>query len=275
MGQPQRQNTVSRRPSPVWAWEGLRRNPAYRRDYHAHRHGLPTRLPLYGGSHLLRAQRRCRVAEHYGLLALADPNQSAFDAPIFWHPDRLAGALRVKLTPIARAETASDNAPDHILLSDLKTRRLLFETVDGRRHILLNGQRFWIQLYAIDPAPLGDDAAIDIRFDGVDQMKRRLDTAAQLLALHRAAGGKLSLIGRRKNTRALGNALKAYDIIHGFERPAGTLEEVAAMIVGRTRMEADWGRDDRAVKAQARRAIAKGERFVADGYQQLLSRKVL
>ncbi len=47
------------------------------------------------------------------------------------------------------------------------------------------------------------------------------------------------------------------------------------MIVGKDRMATDWGANDRALKAQAKRAIAKGEAFVAGDYRQLLAQKVL
>lgn len=268
-------SAARRMPNAAWAWEGLRRNPAYRGVYRAHLHALPLSTSLYGGAQLLRSTRRYLDAEKWGLLTFANPDQTALKANVFWRPDVLAGALRVKLTPIDSHAHDLDGPSDTIVLSALKTRRVLLETVDGARHILLNGRRFWIQLYSIKRAPVGDQALVDVRFDGADHMQRRLDTAAQLLALHRSAGGKLSLIGRRKNTRPLANALNAYDIIHGFERPQGTLEDVAEMIVGKARMATDWGQNDRALKAQARRAIAKGEAFVAKDYRQLLTQKTL
>lgn len=268
-------SAARRMPNAAWAWEGLRRNPDYRADYRAHVHAMPATIPLYGGAHLLRAPRRYLNAERWGLLTYANPENTAASANVFWRPDLLAGALRVKLTPIGTSTDIEDGPSDTIVLSALKTRRVLLETVDGARHILLGGHRFWIQLYSIKRAPVGDQAEVDIRFDGADHMKRRLDTAAQLLALHRSAGGKLSLIGRRRNTRPLSNALHAHDIIHGFERPKGTLQDVAEMIVGRARMASDWGQNDRALKAQARRAIAKGEAFVAGEYRDLLTKKTL
>ena len=268
-------SAARRMPNAAWAWEGLRRNPAYRADYRAHVHAMPATIPLYGGARLLRAPRRYLSAEEWGLLTYADPYLTADEANVFWRPDLLAGALRVKLTPLGTSSDIDDGPSDTIALSALKTRRVLLETVDGARHILLNGRRFWIQLYSIKRAPVGDQAEVDIRFDGADHMQRRLDTAAQLLALHRSAGGKLSLIGRRRNTRPLSNALNAYDIWHGFDRPKGSLEDVAEMIVGKARMAADWGANDRALKAQAKRAIAKGEAFVAGDYRHLLAQKVL
>lgn len=275
MGESGRISAARRMPNAAWAWEGLRRNPDYRAEFRAHRHAMPAYISLYGGAHLLRAPSRCPGAEDWGLLAYADPDKSAIDANVFWRPDLLAGALRVKLTPIGASSDSGDEPSDTIVLSALKTRRVLLETVDGARHILLSGHRFWIQLYSLKRAPVGDQAEIDIRFDGAQHMKRRLDTAAQLLALHRSAGGKLSLIGRRKNTRPLANALTAYDIWHGFERPKGTLEDIAEMIVGKARMASDWGRNDRALKAQAKRAVVKGEAFVKGDYRALLAHKVL
>lgn len=268
-------SAARRMPNAAWAWEGLRRNLSYRADCRAHAHAALTAIPLSGGARLLRAPRRYLGAEKWGLLAFADPDLTALVANVFWRPDLLAGALRVKLTPIGTSQDSDDGPSDTIVLSALKTRRVLLETVDGARHILLNGHRFWIQLYSIKRAPVGDQAEVDVRFDGAHHMQRRLDTAAQLLALHRSAGGKLSLIGRRKNTRPLSNAINAYDIWHGFERPKGSLADVAEMIVGKARMATDWGANDRALKAQAKRAIAKGEAFVAGEYRNLLAQKVL
>jgi hypothetical protein len=71
-----------------WAFEFLRRNPAYRRDW---RDSVPRRLPvvtLSDGTHLLRLRRRYPRAEQWGLYAFADPARSARQMPVFW----LAGA---------------------------------------------------------------------------------------------------------------------------------------------------------------------------------------
>ncbi len=185
-------------PNAAWAWEFLRRNPDYRADYQTARKTLPTRQTLETGSVFYIANDAQESARQWGLLAFADPNKAALDADVFWHPDLLAGALRVKL--IRPVDNIRDGGlpSDTIILSALRTRRVMLQLTNGARHILLNGSRFWIHLYSIKRAPPDDYAIIDVRFDGAKHMGRRLDTATQLLSLHRSAGGKLSLIGRRK-----------------------------------------------------------------------------
>ncbi|MEL7539916.1 MAG: DUF2285 domain-containing protein [Pseudomonadota bacterium] len=209
------------------------------------------------------------------MLSLADPDLSGIKVSAFWKPDVLAGSLDVRLSPLTPIEQASPEAHDIITLASLQTRRVLLETIDGARHILLNGHRFWIQLHCSKPSVIGECAHVGIRLNQTKYMKRSMDAAAQLLSLYRSEGGRIGLIGRRRNTQRLSNILTAYDIWHGFERPKGTLEDVARMLVGPARMAQDWGNNDRALKAQARRAIASGESFVASDYRKLLAQKTL
>lgn len=267
--------TYRRLPSAAWAWEFLRRNPGYRADYRAVRSSLPLPQTLQSGSVLYVAKDNQQDAKPWGLLSFVDPNIIAVDADVFWRPNLLAGALRVKLTR-PNEQTLNEGEPhDTMILSALQTRRVMLQTLDGARHILLNGERFWIHLYSIKRAPPDDYAVIDVRFDGAKHMRRRLDTAAQLLSLHRSAGGKLSLIGRRRNTGRLIDAMTAYDIWNGFEQPKGGLRDIAIALSGEARVKEDWTGSSRYLKDVARRARDRGARLVDGGYKALLSRKNL
>ena len=265
----------NRMPAAIWAWQGLRRNPEYRQAYHAHQFYAPDEINLATGATLIRSKMHYREAEKFGLLCFANPDIAAPEANLFWRPDLLAGTLRVRLSPYSQTEAPPNEAHDIIVLSGLKTRRTIFDAVDGTRHILLSGKRFWVQLFATPPYPTGDESIVRIRIDEASHGMRRLDTAAQLLALHRSAGAKLSLIGRRKEPASLIRALTAYDIWHGFERPKGGLEDVAAMLTGKARMADDWDANDRNLRVQARRWVKRGEAFVKDGYREFLTRKTL
>lgn len=266
-------NLARRMPNAAWAWEGLRRNPDYRRAYFSARHKLPTAIKLYSGATLLRAKRRDREAEFWGLLSLTDPRFSAKNTEAFWRPDLLAGSLEVRLSPLTQAEQNSPQDYDIISLSGLQTRRLLLETVDGGRHILLNGSRFWIQLYCPNPSIFGECAHVGIRLNYATHMKRCIDTATQLLSLYRSEGGQIGLIGRRRNTDKLRNAIIAHDVWTGFERPKGGLRDIAISIFGRERVEKDWSGPSRYLKDQAVRSRNKGLAFVAKDYRSLLTRK--
>ena len=267
--------TDTRLPSAAWAWQGLRRNSAYRKAFKAYRACVPETRRLASGAHFLNVKKHCPEAERFGLLCFADPTKSAVDANVLWRPERLAGALRVSLSPYDTHDNAHDEDHDIIVLSALKTRRVIFDAHDGMRHILLAGERFWVQLFAHPPYPDNDDSIIRIRIDEALHGMRRLDTAAQLLSLHRSAGGKLSLIGRRKKPTSVVRALGAFDIWHGFERPKGDLEDVAAFLCGDARTRNDWNTKDRNLRVQARRWVKRGEEFVEQGYLDLLTRKTL
>ncbi len=263
-----------RMPTAAWAWQGLRRNPDYRRAFFASKSKTLRPVQLRSGATLLRANQRFRDAEAFGLLCFADPDVAAVNANLFWRPDLLAGSLRVQLEPQDTNDPSLGEPHDEIVLSALQTRRTLLETSDGIRHILLSGERFWVQLFCDKPAMVGEHSIVKIRIDGAKHGMRRLDTAAQLLSLHRSIGGSLSLIGRRKKPTSIIRALGAYDIYHGFERPKGDLEDIAAFITGNERVAQDWTKD-RNLRVQTRRWIDRGEEFVRHGYRDLLTLKTI
>lgn len=264
-----------RMPNAAWAWEFLRRNAEYRRECRCASHKQPTPFTLPSGASFIRLDRAIPAARKWGLLTFADPDKPAIDANVFWQPELLAGAVRVCLTAVDSTQDVRSKDGDTIILSALKTRRIILDNADGIRHIVLNGHRFWIQLFCDSDLPPGENAEIGIRIDNAKYMRRRLDTAAQLLSLYRSNDGKLSLIGRRQNSNALVNALTAFDIWNGFERPKGDLKDIAEAIVGKARVEADWGVNDRALKAQIKRSLARADRLIGGDYRSFLTKKNL
>lgn len=264
-----------RMPNAAWAWEFLRRNVEYQRECRHASDLLPTPLILPSGASFIRLEKRFPAANKWGLLTFADPEKAAIDANVFWCPELLAGAVRVRLTEIENEAGITSKQDDTIILSALKTRRIILDTADGIRHIVLNGHRFWIQLFCDSDLPSGENAEISIRIDSAKHMRRRLDTAAQLLSLYRSNDGKLSLIGRRQNSKSLVNVLTAFDIWNGFERPKGDLKDIAEAVVGRARVDSDWGVNDRALKAQVRRLLARADRLIDGEYRSFLTKKNL
>ncbi len=275
MGDGSEYKLQDRMPHAVWAWEFLRRNADYRREYCGVSNALPTPFALSSGASFLKLDRSVPDARKWGLVTFADPEKMAIDANVFWCPELLASAVRICLTEVESSNSDTSKQDDRIILSALKTRRIILDTADGIRHIVLNGHRFWIQLFCCSDLPRSEHTAISIRIDNAKYMRRRLDTAAQLLSLYRSHDGKLSLIGRRQNSNALVNALTAFDIQNGFERPRGDLKDIAEAIVGKARVEADWGVNDRALKAQIKRALARADRLIGGDYRSFLSRKNL
>lgn len=275
MGDASEHTLPERMPNAAWAWEFLRRNTEHQRDCLCASHNQPTPFVLPSGASFIRLDHTIPAARKWGLLTFADPDKPAIDANVFWQPELLAGAVRVCLTAVDSARTVPSEDGDTIILSALKTRRIILNSADGIRHIVLNGHRFWIQLFCDSDLPPGENAEIGIRIDNAKYMRRRLDTAAQLLSLYRSNDGKLSLIGRRQNSNSLVNALTAFDIWNGFERPKGNLKDIAEAIVGKARVEADWGINDRALKAQIKRSLARADRLIGGDYRSFLNKKNL
>ncbi len=275
MGWAEKHMPARRMPNAAWAWEGLRRNQNYRRTYFASRnlHARTTRLAT--GGCLIRQSSCPRDLATFGLLTFADPRRTAIETHVFWRPGWLKSSLDVRLSPITEAEREADGTDGIIMLHRLHSRRIILETADGARHILLNGSRFWIQLHCKTPSIIGEAAHVGIRLNKLDTMGRSLDSAAQLLSLYRANGGKLPLIGRRKNAEPLERAILAHDIWTGFERPKGSLKDIAIALNGIKRVNEDWNGPSRYLKDMAVRARNKGLAFVDRDYRDLLEKKIL
>jgi len=239
-------------PNAAWAWEGLRKNWGYRQDYLDHEDGLSEAIILPSGARLIRQAAPCPAAQKWGLLRFANPFKPADQTDVFWRPDIFSAALRVEITAIDPSKLPSEIAKDIIVLSAIKTRRVMLDTPDGLRHVLLSGSRFWIQLHGPNHGVPDDHAEIEISMKHIAHMNRRIDTARQLLSLYKSGGHKLSLIGRKRDWEKTARALTAFDIHHGIERPKGSLKDIAEMIVGPYRIAQDWGTNDRNLKRQAR-----------------------
>lgn len=257
------------------AWEGLRRNTAYRREWKRVSRHVPKSKALATGARYIKSNDLSADAEKWGLVTFSNPNKSAPTKPVLWHPAVLAGALRVQLQQERVSRSALDEAEEKIVLSELRSDRFIVDHVDGMRHVRLGGEYFWIQLFSEQQGEINEDLEVKVRIDSPRFMGRQLDSAAQLLSLYRAASDAPSLIGRNKRSKRLHQALLAYDIWTGFERPKGDLKEISTMLVGPVRIKQDWGSNDRGLKAQANRYIERGEAFVTGRYRRLLRQKVI
>jgi len=258
-----------RLPNPAWAWEHLRRNPDYRAAYRAAQLGRHSPIQLYTGCFLIRETRRWLEAEKWGLLRFANPDHPPASANVFWDPSLLAGALSVKLSPIDDDALHAAEDQDEIILSQIKTRRVALDTIDGERHYLLGGDRFWIQLRCKDPLVFSDSARVGVRIAGMKHFKRRLDTAAQLLSLYQSSGNNLSLIGRNKNSKRLADGLNAFDIVQA----GGSHKDVAVAVYGEETVMRDWAQSGSYLEDATRRLIYRANHLVKEGYRGFLTKK--
>ena len=250
----------------AWAWEGLRRNPAYRKAWARHAGELPVVSDARASVRYLKLERPYLEAETYGVLAFADPDHSAAEVPVFWRPDLLSRTLRVSLS------VGPERTDGGFSLASLKCCPTVLDTVDGERHVRLGGLDFWIQMVTEDLVGLDDDTRIDVILEGRSGFSQRITSAEQLFSLHASTDGQPQPAKRPPNRTKLHEGLLAWDIYYSRSgRRKRSLRDVAAALVGEARVEAEWS-TNRSLKDLAVRARDRGRAFVGGGYCDLLRR---
>jgi hypothetical protein len=173
----QKERVASHRPavdaqdSSDWAWEFLRRNSAYRRDWRA---SVPRHLPvvtLRDGTRLLRLRRRYPRAERWGLYAFADPSKTLCEEPVFWLPGTYGRLLRARAVTTKQPETGGD-AP----LAAFAVNRNAAIGADGIAVVTLKGQGQYVALELHDLAVLTWPATATDRVD--DRCPRNFATVS-------------------------------------------------------------------------------------------------
>lgn len=253
----------------AWAWEGLRRNPDYIKAWGRHRSEPMDVSDKNSGLRHIALRKPYLEAETYGLLAFADPELPSSEAPVFWRPDLLTGALHVRL------QIALDGRGDGFSLQSLKCCPTVLDAADGLRHIRLGGHRFWIQLITRDLVEIQDDTRIIITLTGTAGVERRLKTIGHLLSLHHSAERESLDIKRVPNRDKLLEGLLAWDVQHDQssrkDQCHGSLRDIAIAIFGERRIAQEWT-SNRSLKNHAVRARDRGRAFVTGGYRDLLKR---
>ena len=254
-------------PNAIWAWEFLRRNQTYQKDYLKHFEDGPKSFELPTGSQLIVGERRYRAARKWGLLFFASPFKAAYDAGVFWKPSVFPATVPVALRNLEREQQrerlGQREQSDMVILSDLCCRRFIFESINRSRHILLAPRRYWIQLYCDSQHPLDDKAVISFRIHGARHANKRISSVQQLLRLHKSSGRNINAIGYRRNIVPLSDAIAALDI----KQSGGTYSDIASAINPPEIVEAQKA----AAKQKAVRALQRGELYRDGKYLELLS----
>ena len=255
----------------AWAWEGLRRNPDYNKAWARHGTDPMCVSDKVSGLRHVRLNKPYFEAETYGLLAFADPELPASEAPVFWRPNLLLGTLEVRLA------VAKNDLSDSFSLGSLKCCPTVLDGADGLRHIRFGGHKFWIQLVTPDLIELKDETrvVVTVTLNGAFGTQRRLKTIEHLLSLHQMAEGEQLDIKRAPSRDKLLEGLIAWDVQHGQEnrtdKGCGSLRDIAIAIFGEARITQEWT-SNRSLKNHAVRARNRGKAFVMGGYRDLLHR---
>ncbi|TMN19380.1 DUF2285 domain-containing protein [Pseudoxanthomonas sp. X-1] len=224
---------------PALAWEYLRRNSYYRRDW-------------------LRRRRRPEAAERWGLRLLENPDLDARDAHPAWFPDH-DGVLQ--LYPDADPPPEAD--------------AFAFWRVPGDKHLIHDGKRLvlvsrWpgccVRL-ALAPGLEDGMAYLYAIRACTTPCARYRALAAGLDALSAATGAAPAAAARSRPTPAAVLELHTLQALDGTLTGA-SLRVVAEGLFGADAVAADWHKDS-ALRARVRRLVRRGDALMRGGYRRL------
>lgn len=119
-----------------WAWEFLRRNEAYQRDFRINRAGNPVPIKHTTGAVVLRLRRCFLEAEKWGLHCFADPQKSAHDAHVFWLADQVQNSVSCTL------RVANDNESGALSLASFAGQRRVLVTPNDELIVIAGNQMY-------------------------------------------------------------------------------------------------------------------------------------
>jgi len=220
-----------------WAWEFLRRNAYYRREYET----------LRDADRVTAA----RAALHWGLLQFSDPDVDARAAIVFWSPVHNQSVL-----PLV---TAGDG-PN--ALNDVKCKVSVLEPDDSlRRHILYSCSGLFLQLSVRGE---GDLSAVRYMIDALPEHSsdRKLLALRRLADLSQHKRLRPEMYSRQRRGPRLARILQ---ILDSFDKDPA-YRSVARDVFGEKRVKEEWDN----LRDHVRRAVVAGRKLTQNGYLKLL-----
>lgn len=230
---------VLRLDGPALAWEYLRRNPDYRRDW------------------LLR-NHVAKTAQRWGLRLLEDPSSDARDAQPHWLPDPDRLVQLCPLTDVSAGLSTFDlwRLPGHKRLTHDGDRLVL--TCDFAGHVLRGALSTELGHGMAYAYAVRTDSRVNERWRAV---------AGDLLLWDAAETAPQAIAHERPGGRALLHQ-------HTLQVLDGTLagashREAAQVLFGHSTVAERWS-EDSDLRAQVRRLIRRGQTLMRGGYRRLL-----
>ena len=240
------------------AWEYLRRNPDYQRDFA--NLTTPIQKPdiLPSGHRVWQAPDLSATVSHWGLWPLVDPELSALDAPICWLPDTGAAVLtataaRAPIATEADLSLVTLNCVRHIVVRKDGVQCLLAHNTDLSIALQIQGDR-------IVDAPIN----VTIQLHGLRFAAKTGLLLSKLPGLLATPQRHICFTPRRKNLR---DALIAFD----GHLAGAQYRDVAYLIFGRAEVTAAWSKSNRRMKDSVIRSLERGRDLVRGGYLRLMS----
>jgi len=242
-----------------WAWEFLRRNPAYQRDQRLNRVIFERPIRHTRGLRLTRTRRRCRRAEAWDLYAFVDPLLPVREAPVTWLPSRKLPVMAARADKLSTGPDADFRADAFPGLASIHV------DPHGRQQLVIkSGTRRVTMCFRGAPLAVAP-ARVTFELTGLAGLfaaQRNIATLHYLLfedATPAPTDWTTTALERR-------DALIALDAHYNNS----SHRDVAVIIHGAAKVDAEWVADGCELKDYVRRCRARGVRYMHGGYRRLL-----
>jgi hypothetical protein len=240
------------------AWEFLRRNPDYQRDYRLSRRGAERPRRLAGGQYLTRLRRRSPRCQRWGLDPLVDPKCPASMVPLCWiigeAAPSLAGIAERASGPSASALSIKTcAAAHHLMIGPTGEEYVLLRDAEGAAILRLEGSR-------------AGREAVNVTFlirdlPDPQRLGHQFRTLRRLIAVPRSEV-------RPTRTRIFfRDALLALDArLLGLSH-----REIAKLLYGADAVAGSWTRSSGSIRERTRHLIVRGQALRDGTYRNLLA----
>jgi hypothetical protein len=242
---------------PGWAWEFLRRNEHYGRDFDDHSATLPMTTHANDVVVFMRKSRD-ETAEKWGLAAFADPKQDAQAAPLFWLPSHMPSIVQ------CHAKAANDNHKHTVNLSQFRGRKFVLLTSAGE-YLVIRDHHTTARLIITGKSILTGNCVFTFCFEGIETAVSRLDALRDLQ--------QFMSFSTRFLAPVWSSNCKYRDYLVALDGHLAhrTYREIAEVLYGCERVKDVWTNETRHLKDKVRRAVQAGVKLMNGGYVKLLN----
>jgi hypothetical protein len=241
----------------AWAWEFLRRDADYKRDYRASRAGHPLPIIHNSGAVVVRLRRRVLDAEKWGLHCFANPQKSAHAAHVFWLANCAKNAINCTLRVI------NDNEVGALSLASFAGQKRVLVTPNDEV-VVIADQHISASMVVKNATFLIGESAVTFEILDLEDSARTMDGIRALRCLRTNANAALA-VQPRFSSKYL-NYLIALD----GHLAGRSYRDIAEVLYGADRIGAYWTDDSRGYKSKVRRAVERGITLMSGGYRELL-----
>lgn len=233
-----------------FAWEWLRRDPAYRQLAHDTAPKAPDAFTT-----VALAAPECTA--RWGCLTRPDPLLTWRDAPILWRFGLDPSVLEVRALPLDGGDRPTFD------LSRCGATALLVCGLD-REHVLLRADTGTVRLDVLSGSLADGPVALVHDFTAAEAIELTLAALRRFLCLCRNGTLPPLPVPSVQRWQRQATALR----VHDAQSEGASIRDIGLMLYGAERVRLEWSGE--ALKSQCRRLIDLAREMVSGGYRKLL-----